>query len=271
MLESLRDTVASFVVLAIGLWPLERAFAARPGQPLVRRPAWGLDLVFFLGQYLVWGPLAVFAIMSALPWLHPESLAGVREAVGRQPVWLQVVEATVLCDLCVYWWHRLCHEVPWLWRFHAVHHSVEHLDWLAAHREHPLDGLTTQFVCNLPAFVLGIPLAPLAMISAFRGMWAIFIHSNVRVRLGPVGFLFGAPELHHWHHARVDQTRHNFANLAPYMDWIFGTYHRPVGEERWELGLAEKFPRSYLGQLFLPLRAVLFPGRKAPEGSTQIS
>lgn len=262
--QLLTDTALAFVVLGVAFWPLEWAFSARAGQRILR-PAWGVDFAFFLGQYFVWAPLSVLAIMAARPLLHPEALAGLRAAVALQPTWLQVVEATVLCDLCVYGWHRLCHEVDWLWRFHAVHHSVEHLDWVAAHREHPLDGLTTQFVCNLPAFVLGIPLGPLAMVATFRGMWAIFIHSNVRLPLGPLGFLLGSPELHHWHHARVERTRHNFANLAPYMDWLFGTYHRPTGEERWALGLAEPFPRGYLAQLFVPLRDLVFPGRKAEE------
>ncbi|EPX58479.1 hypothetical protein D187_003951 [Cystobacter fuscus DSM 2262] len=120
-----------------------------------------------------------------------------------------------------------------VWRFHAVHHSVEHLDWVAAHREHPLDGLTTQWVCNLPAFVLGIPLGPLTMVAAFRGMWAIFIHSNVRLPLGLLGLLFGAPELHHWHHARVEQTRRWMRPESPDGDahpvWTKETRGRAMG------------------------------------------
>jgi sterol desaturase/sphingolipid hydroxylase (fatty acid hydroxylase superfamily) len=262
MRQLLLGTAISFGMLALAFWPLERAFPARSGQRLFR-PAWGVDLVFFLGQYLVWGPLVVLSLTALQELLRPSALEGLRAAVSLQPTWLQVVEAVVLCDLLVYGWHRLCHQVDFLWRFHAVHHSAEHLDWLAAHREHPLDGLTTQIVVNLPAFILGIPLAPLAMVVAFRGMWGAFIHSNVRLPLGPLGFLFGAPELHHWHHARVEQTRHNFANLAPYMDWIFGTYHRPEGEERWGLGLTESFPRGYLGQLISPLRALVLPVREA--------
>lgn len=260
MWQLLLGTAFSFGMLALAFWPLERAFPTRAGQRLFRA-AWGVDLAFFLGQYLLWGPLVVLALASLQEVFRPEVLAGLRAAVGLQPAWLQVVETVVLADLGVYWWHRLCHQVEWLWRFHAVHHSAEHLDWLAAHREHPLDGLTTQLVCNLPAFLLGIPLGPLAMVVAFRSIWGAFIHSNARLPLGPLGFLFGAPELHHWHHARVEQTRHNFANLAPYMDWIFGTYHRPEGEERWALGLTEPFPRGYLGQLLSPLRALVLPVR----------
>ncbi|MBJ6765671.1 sterol desaturase family protein [Myxococcaceae bacterium JPH2] len=262
LLSLLLGTALGFGLLLVAFGPLERAFPARAGQRFAR-PAWRVDLAYFLGQYLLWGPLTVWAIDASRDWLMPMALAGLRATVARQSPWLQVIAGTVLCDLGVYVWHRLCHQVPWLWRFHAIHHSVEHLDWLAAHREHPLDGLTTQFVCNLPLLVLGIPLAPLAMVVAFRGMWAAFIHSNVRLPLGPLGFVFGSPELHHWHHARTEQTRHNFANLAPYLDWLFGTYHRPKSEQTWALGLTRSFPKGYLGQLLAPWRANTHPSRTA--------
>jgi sterol desaturase/sphingolipid hydroxylase (fatty acid hydroxylase superfamily) len=71
---------------------------------------------------------------------------------------------------------------------------------------------------------------------------------------------FGAPELHHWHHARVERTRHNFANLAPWVDWLFGTYDRPAEPEaRYALGLTEPHPRGYLAQLVFPVTKGLGP------------
>lgn len=135
-----------------------------------------------------------------------------------------------------------------------MHHSAEHLDFLAAHREHPLDGVVTQICINLPGMLLDLPFAALGGLIAFRGLWAIFIHSNVRLPLGPLRLLFGAPELHHWHHARVSVTRHNFANLAPYLDRMFGTSHRPRDPETYPLGLTESWPRRYLAQLVRPSR-----------------
>ncbi|HEY0095492.1 MAG TPA: sterol desaturase family protein, partial [Archangium sp.] len=75
----------------------------------------------------------------------------------------------------------------------------------------------------------------------------------VRLPLGPLRVLLGAPELHHWHHLATGRVQ-NFANLAPWTDLLFGTYHRPEGREDWPLGLAEPFPRSYLGMLLTPFR-----------------
>src|SRR6185503_15594219 len=78
--------------------------------------------------------------------------------------------------------------------------------------------------------------------------------SNVSLPLGPLRVLFGAPDLHHFHHARVERTAHNFANLAPWLDLVFGTYHRPTEPETYPLGLSDPWPKGYLGQLVRPFR-----------------
>jgi sterol desaturase/sphingolipid hydroxylase (fatty acid hydroxylase superfamily) len=255
---SLLRAAASFAVLGAMFWPLERLFPARAGQRL-RRPGLALDALFFLGQYLAWSGLALLAIGAVRTRLDQVVPLGLRSALGGQPFALQAVEVVVLGDLAVYWWHRACHRFDFLWRFHAVHHGSEHLDWVAAHREHPIDGLTTQLAQNLPALLFGFPLATIAGLAAFRGAWAIFVHSNVRLPLGPLRWLLGGPELHHWHHARRARTTHNFANLAPWIDLLFGTHHLPEEPERYPLGLDEPLPPSYLGQLaapFLPEKRV---------------
>jgi len=132
-----------------------------------------------------------------------------------------------------------------------VHHSAEHLDWLAAHREHPLDSVYTIGLINLPAVILGFPLYTIAGVIAFRGIWAIYIHSNVRLSIGPLRMLIGAPELHHWHHD-LERDAGNYANLSPIMDLIFGTYVCPDREPE-KFGIKEAFPKNYVGQLLVPL------------------
>lgn len=241
----------SFALLAAVFIPLERSFPARrPDRWLARLKS--VDTLFFFGQYLFWTSLAVGALALLQPWLSTLLPPPVRDGFRAQPAALQIAEAVFLADLCVYWFHRACHRFEVLWRFHAVHHSAPTVDWLAAHREHPLDGLFTHAVLNVPLLMLGVPLQWLAGLIAFRGLWAIFVHSNVRLPLGPLLYVFGAPELHRWHHAREGMARHNFANLAPYMDLLFGTFHRPRGEEAWDVGLAEQQPSDYVGHLMSP-------------------
>ena len=247
---SLLGAGLSFLFLAVLFWPLERVFPAKPQRLL--RPNWWTDLAFFLGQYLVWGGGVLVLLHVFRGWLDGVVPAVLREAVISQPWWLQAVEVIVLSDLLVYWGHRLQHRVEFLWRFHSIHHSAEHLDWLAAHREHPLDTVYTMGLINLPAFVMGFPLETLAGLLAFRGIWAIYIHSNVRLPIGPLRMVIGAPELHHWHHSR-ERDAGNYANISPLMDLIFGTYRCPAHEPE-KLGVSEPMPRSYLSQLLHPFR-----------------
>lgn len=233
----------NLAVLAAIFVPLERAFPARMQR--IVRPGLVLDGCFFFAQYLVTAA-AILAIVTALAPLRTTFLASA-------PAVMQVVLAVVAGDFVVYWFHRACHRFEWLWRFHAVHHTAEHLDWVAAHREHPLDGIATAACMNLPAIVLGVRPELLAGIAVFRACWAIFVHSNVRVPLGPLKYLLGAPELHHWHHARAN-AGHNFANLAPYWDVLFGTHYEPAHDE-YALGIEDAYPRNYPALLVWPLIA----------------
>jgi sterol desaturase/sphingolipid hydroxylase (fatty acid hydroxylase superfamily) len=239
----------SIVFLIVVFRPLELVFPAKPGQRFFR-PAWFTDLCFLLGQYLLWGGLVLWILTYFYHWLNGVMPFAFRRAVASQPWWLQAVEVVVLSDFLVYWGHRLQHRVGFLWRFHAVHHSAEHLDWLAAHREHPLDTIYTVGIINLPAFLLGFPLETIAGFIAFRGIWAIYIHSNVRLPIGPLRMLVGSPELHHWHHDR-DRDAGNYANLSPLMDILFGTYRCPDHEPE-RFGLNEPVPGNYLAHMVRP-------------------
>jgi sterol desaturase/sphingolipid hydroxylase (fatty acid hydroxylase superfamily) len=249
-LAALTDGLAVFACLALLFGPLERAFPAVARQGVLR-PALRLDLLFLAGQQLCFGG----AVLAAVAWLHAHAqhlpLGSLRTGFGGQPLWLQVLEVVMLGDLLVYWGHRLQHAWEPLWRFHAVHHSAESLDWVAAHREHPLDGLYTQTLMNLPLIVTGFNLRGAAGVVVFRAVWAVFIHSNVRIPLGPLGWLFGSPDLHHWHHERAQRTV-NYGNLAPWTDRLFGTHHCPPGPPP-SLGLQTPLPDSYWRMLIDPL------------------
>jgi len=243
-------TGASLFFLAVVFIPMEKVFPAKTNQKTFR-PHWLLDLCYFIGQYLLWSGLVLSALSYLNKWLDGIVSVAIRNAISNQPLWLQAAEVLILSDFLIYWGHRLQHKVDFLWRFHKVHHSTESLDWLAAHREHPIDSIYTVGLINLPAFIFGFDLNAISMIVAFRGIWAIYIHSNVRLPLGPLKVLIGAPELHHWHH-ELDRDRGNYANISPLMDVLFGTYVCP-GKEPEQFGIKENFPRTYIEQMIYPL------------------
>jgi sterol desaturase/sphingolipid hydroxylase (fatty acid hydroxylase superfamily) len=249
-LNLLLATGASLLFLVLVFIPMEKVFPAKPGQKIFRRH-WALDLCYFFGQYLVWSGLVLTLLNYFSFWLDDIIDPNFRALIQKQPLWLQSVEVLFCSDILIYWAHRLQHKVDFLWRFHKVHHSAEHLDWLAAHREHPLDSIYTIGLINLPAFVMGFQLEALTAIVAFRGIWAIYIHSNVRLPLGPLKILIGSPELHHWHHD-IERDAGNYANISPIMDKLFGTYVCPPKEPD-NFGIKEDFPKNYFGQLIKPI------------------
>ena len=250
MIAVLISTGVLVVLLLVAFVPLEAAFAARPQRR--RRPGWITDAAFMIGHTLLWSGLVVALLTPVASALAMVPLGPVREGWSRQPWILQAVEVVALGDLVVYWGHRASHRYEVLWRFHRVHHTAEHLDWLAAFREHPVDGLYTVLLVNSPAFLLGFPLETIAAVATFRGAWGMFIHANVRIELGPLKYLLGSPTLHHWHHDLQRGGDCNFANLGPWLDLLFGTYLEPPHEPPW-YGVRGPVSRSYLGLLVAPL------------------
>ena len=262
-LKLLIATGASLFFLALLFIPLEKSFPAKKDQKIFRK-GWLLDLCYFLGQYLLWSGVVLWVLNYFDNRLGNIIPKGFQATIQKQPFWLQAVEVILFSDFLIYWGHRLQHKVDFLWRFHKVHHSAEHLDWLAAHREHPLDSIYTIGLINLPVFIMGFQMEALAIVVAFRGIWAIYIHSNVRLPIGPLRILIGAPELHHWHHD-LERDRGNYANISPVMDKLFGTYVCPPHEPE-QFGIKEKFSKTYIGQLIWPV----LPGyiRKLSKRST---
>src|SRR5262245_58645139 len=145
MLSTLADLLGlkGLLIIVLIFVPLERILALHPRQPIFRR-GWGNDLVYFLvNGWLIKAGLVVIVIGTLIltEWLVPSFF---RDAVAAQPLWLQILQVFILAGLGFYAPHRLFHAVPWLWRFHQIHHSIEELDWLAAARVHPVDQIITK-------------------------------------------------------------------------------------------------------------------------------
>jgi sterol desaturase/sphingolipid hydroxylase (fatty acid hydroxylase superfamily) len=150
------------------------------------------------------------------------------------------------------------HVVPVLWRFHAVHHSANDIDFLVNTRAHPFDIVLGRLCGIVPLYVLGLA-GPTGAIGAgmpvlvvFLGtVWGYFIHSNLRLRFGPLAWVVSTPAFHHWHHA-FSPTDKNFASLLPVLDRVFGTYHAPPNGWPVHYGTNDPIPASLPEQLVHP-------------------
>jgi sterol desaturase/sphingolipid hydroxylase (fatty acid hydroxylase superfamily) len=179
-----------------------------------------------------------------------------RSGIAGEPAWLQFVEAFMVAELGGYAGHRAAHAVPFLWRFHKVHHSIRQMDWLAASHLHPVDQTFTRSCAVLPLYALGFTRASLGGYLVVLTFQAIFIHANVRVKFGPLRWLIATPEFHHWHHANDPAAYNsNFAGEFPLIDLLFGTAHLPKGQMPARYGIDDAEPAGYLRQLAWPFRS----------------
>jgi len=185
-------------------------------------------------------------------------LAGGSVWPGDWPLLLQMVLALVLSQFGEYWVHRGLHEVPLLWRFHATHHSPGRLYWLNAARFHPVDAALLYTVATAPLVVLGAGAEVLLLYTVWVSVHGLFQHCNVRLRLGPLNYIFSMAELHRWHHSlTLEEANSNYGNNILLWDLVFGTVHYPKDRAASaSIGLADLpgFPKSYLAQVLSPWR-----------------
>ena len=172
------------------------------------------------------------------------------------PLLLQLPLALLIGEFGQYWVHRLQHEVDFMWRFHALHHSAPRLYWLNAARFHPLDILLNNFVALVPLAFLGAGEGVLALWALFAAVHGIFQHSNLPTRIGPLNWIFSMAELHRWHHSRlVEESNRNYGQNLIIWDVVFGTRFLPEDREPpLDIGLhgLSAYPMTYWAQQSAP-------------------
>lgn len=268
-------TVQEFLVGALRLWvwlallsavfvPLERWFGMRAHR--VPRKELRHNLVYYFISSLVPVVLlsAPIALLAAL--VQPLVPQALRLVVEDLPASARIALAFVVAEAGFYWGHRLSHEIPWLWRFHAVHHSTKQMYFMANTRSHPVDMVFTRLVGVTPLLLLGLA-GPNAAGSAMPALllvlgtfWGFFIHADLRWRLGPLEWLVTTPAFHHWHHSRREHINRNYASTLPFLDRLFGTHYLPP---HWPAEYGTESPQAgtLAGQLLGPL---------TPPGSTPV-
>ena len=232
---------------------IEKLFALRRDQP-VFRPEWQTDLHHFIVNHMVVG----FVLLATNLLVHKlfgwAAHDGIRGWVANLNFFVAVFLIVLVADLVQYWTHRAYHEVPLLWRLHAVHHSVKSMDWLAGSRQHLLEVLITRTLVLAPIYVLGFSKEVIDAYIVVVGFQAVFNHANVSVRLGPLRYVIVTPNFHHWHHSQDKEALdRNYAAHFAFLDYAFGTAVKADREwpERYGV-LGDYVPNGFLKQLVFP-------------------
>jgi sterol desaturase/sphingolipid hydroxylase (fatty acid hydroxylase superfamily) len=192
-----------FVLLALIFVPLERLFALRPGK------IFRAELLADVGYYFLNAIVPALVLAVPLGWVaHRMIPAGLTTAFAHWPVGLRLFTSPVVAEIGLYWGHRWCHEVPLLWRFHAVHHRPTHIDWLVNSRAHPVDFIFTRLCGLVPLYALGLgnpvdanPGETTILVVFLGPIWGFFIHVSIKWRFGKLEWPLATPAFHHWHHA----------------------------------------------------------------------
>lgn len=243
--------LVDMLLMAFIYVPLERLWPQYPEQGTFR-PQWTLDVVYFMSTHL---PIQILSFLVLLPATQAVKYLGVpalQHAIARLPWLLQFFLAVVVADLAEYWIHFALHKVPFLWRFHSIHHSSKALDWIAGSRSHFVDDTLVRGAVLAP-LMLGFSRSILLAYLIFVTLHATWTHCNFRPNAKWLEKFMVMPRYHHWHHtSQKEGIDKNFAIHFPWIDRIFGTYYYPEHwPERYGLDNQEIAP-GFIGQTIEP-------------------
>lgn len=236
--------------------PFESFFPHRIKQGIFRYE-WREDLFYYFISSMMVQLLTWLSLMPANTLFAITSWSTFRAWVAALPFLVQLFAIMALTDLVQYWVHRMFHRVPFLWRFHAVHHSAQCMDWMAGARMHFLEILVLRGTTVIPMIILGFDQSAVNAYLLIVYLYATFVHSNLGFRFGILEKFLVTPRFHHWHHGiEREAIDVNFSVHFPLYDILFGTHHMPE-KNRWPEGYGIKnhpVPKGYWRQFLYPFQ-----------------
>jgi sterol desaturase/sphingolipid hydroxylase (fatty acid hydroxylase superfamily) len=252
-------TIALGVCFAV----LSFFWACNPGRPWWHKRQLVTDLCYWViiplfARYLrigllVMGAALLFGITSADGLI--EFYDNGHGPLAQLPLAVQAAIFLVGSDVMNYWIHRAFHGSA-MWRYHAVHHSSEDLDWLSAARFHPVNIFLGSVATDVVLLLAGISPNVLVFLGPFTVAHSAFVHANLNWTLGPFRYVLAGPVFHRWHHTAAEVGgEKNFASTFPILDVLFGTFYMPASKLPDAYGIADRsFPPSFGEQMIYPFR-----------------
>jgi sterol desaturase/sphingolipid hydroxylase (fatty acid hydroxylase superfamily) len=261
--QTIIATAPYLIVIGLLSAILSRRYACNPDVPWWRSRDLITDLAYWFVVpvftrflrigLLVLGAVVIFDIHGAQAII--DFFENGHGPWATLPFWLQVTLYLVISDFLLYWIHRLFHGAR-MWRYHAVHHSSEHVDWISAARFHPVNLFLGTILVDVTLLLAGIPPSVLGILVPFNIFMSSFVHANLNWTLGPCKYVIASPVFHRWHHTALDRGgSKNFAGTFPIFDLAFGTFYMPENELPDAYGIDDRaFPAGFGAQLVYPFK-----------------
>ncbi|WP_306909144.1 ornithine lipid hydroxylase OlsE [Rhizobium mesoamericanum] len=245
-------TIVTAIAVFERLMPYEQEWLKHDGETLN-------DIAHTLltkGGVQIAAAIGASAPMAIATVAQPAFASAAATWPNHWPLVLQVVLGLVIAEFGLYVAHRAAHEFLSLWRFHALHHSVERLWVVNTGRFHVIDSLFKIALSQIPLYLLGAPLPVFLWISAVTAFIGLLTHCNMDVRTGPLDWVFSTPRLHRWHHSKVlAEGNTNYGENLVVWDQIFGTYFNPPRRPPADIGISGRIAEGFLAQLVQPFSA----------------
>jgi sterol desaturase/sphingolipid hydroxylase (fatty acid hydroxylase superfamily) len=205
------------------------------------------SLLVNLTAYLLFTAAGLFLLPQVAP-----SMGGSLVSLADLPFLVGLAIFTVLMDLGEFLFHRAQHNIPWLWRMHALHHSGPNMNTTTTARHYWAEPLIKAVTIWPLCAVLTSPTIGITTTYAVISIYHYFVHANLRIGFGRWSWVLNSPAYHRRHHSALpEHFNSNYASLFPIFDVLTGSYRRPAGFP--PTGLM-KTPRSLADVVFWPLR-----------------
>lgn len=255
MLHMLLDIAKWFFISLAIFIPLSYALPDKKTQPLFRKDMKADTLYFFIGPFF-YNPLMRFFIgfLFTLTLVQYMNLAG-ESNLAKLPLLVQAFLILLISDFFQYWLHRIFHRDP-LWKYHAIHHSSKHVDWLSSARFHPVNIILYSTSVNAFVFCMGFRIEAFLLLIPFNAIFSPLVHANVPWTFGPFKYFLASPVFHRWHHTYPSEGGNkNFAPTFSFLDILFGTFYMPKDKRPEVFGIeGDPVPDTITGQLAYPFR-----------------
>jgi sterol desaturase/sphingolipid hydroxylase (fatty acid hydroxylase superfamily) len=234
--------------------PIETIFPKREEQALFRQE-WREDLFYYLISSLLVQIITKISFFPVQTLFKLTNWTEFRTWVANLPFLIQLITIMFLTDVVQYWVHRVFHKIPMLWKFHSVHHSALHMDWMAGARMHFFEILALRGTTVFPMIMLGFTQTAVNTYILIVYLYSTFVHANLGWNLNFIEKFLVTPRFHHWHHGiEKEAIDVNFSIHFPLLDKIFGTHHMPK-DGNWPEGYGIKgnpVPQGYWKQFLHP-------------------